>query len=105
MSGTFGEMGNLLKQAQEMQRGLERAKKELETVRIEGRAGGDAVRVEVDGNGVVLRVTIHKDAGSDARLLEEMVLAAVRDAQGRAARQREEKMGKIMGGLPLPGLS
>jgi nucleoid-associated protein EbfC len=105
MSGTFGEMGNLLKQAQQMQRELERAREELKKLRIEGRAGGDAVRVEVDGDGVVLRVTIRPDAGSDAKLLEEILLAALRDAQTRAARQREERMGKVMGGLPLPGLS
>lgn len=105
MSGTFGEMGNLLKQAQQMQRELEKARDELKKLRVEGRAGGDAVRVEVDGDGLVLRVSIAPDAGGDARLLEEMVLAAARDAQARAARQREERMGKVMGGLPLPGLS
>jgi DNA-binding YbaB/EbfC family protein len=105
MSGTFGEMGNLLKQAQQMQRELERAREELKKLRVEGRAGGDAVRVEVDGDGVVLKVTIRPEANTDARMLEEMVLAAARDAQGRAARQREERMGKVMGGLPLPGLS
>ncbi len=105
MSGTFGEMGNLLKQAQQMQRELERAREELKTLRIEGRSGGDAVHVEVDGDGVVLKVAIQPDTGTDARLLSEMVLAAVRDAQSRAAKQREERMGKVMGGLPLPGLS
>jgi DNA-binding YbaB/EbfC family protein len=105
MSGTFGEMGNLLKQAQQMQRELERAREELKKLRIEGRAGGDAVQVEVDGDGLVLAVAIRPDAALDARLLGEMVLAAVRDAQGRAAKQREERMGKVMGGLPLPGLS
>lgn len=105
MSGTFGEMGNLLKQAQQMQRELERAREELKALRVEGRAGGDAVRVEVDGDGAVQRVSIRPEAGTDARLLEEIVLAALRDAQSRALRLREERMGKVMGGLPLPGLS
>lgn len=105
MSGTFGEMGNLLKQAQQMQRELERAREEVRTFRVEGKAGGDAVRVEVDGDGVVLKVAIAPDAVGDPRLLEEMVLAAARDAQARATKKREERMAKVMGGLPLPGLS
>ncbi|MBL8862696.1 MAG: YbaB/EbfC family nucleoid-associated protein [Planctomycetes bacterium] len=105
MSGSFGEMGNLLKQAQEMQRQLERVREEVKTLRVVGRAGGDAVRVEVDGDGAVLRVWITPDASSDARLLEELVLAAARDAQGRAALERQARMGKVMGGLPLPGFS
>jgi DNA-binding protein YbaB len=53
----------------------------------------------------VLKVSIQPDATGETRLLEEMVLAAVRDAQTRAARQREERMARVMGGLPLPGFS
>lgn len=104
MSGTFGEMGNLLKQAQQMQRELERAREDVKKLRVDGRAGGDAVQVEVDGDGVVLSVTIQSDAALDAKLLGEMVLAALRDAQSRATKQRETRMSKVMGGLPLPGL-
>jgi DNA-binding YbaB/EbfC family protein len=105
MTNSFGEMGNLLKQAQQMQREIERAREDVKGLRVEGRAGGDAVRVEVDGDGIVLKVSIQPDATGETRLLEEMVLAAVRDAQTRAARQREERMARVMGGLPLPGFS
>jgi DNA-binding YbaB/EbfC family protein len=103
MSGTFGEMGNLLKQAQQMQREIDRAREELKKLRIEGSAGG-AVRVEVDGEGGIARVSILPEATSDARLLEEMVLLALREAQTRAAKMRDERLSKVMGGLPLPGL-
>lgn len=103
MSGTFGEMGNLLKQAQQMQREIDRAREELKKARIEGSAGG-GVRVEVDGEGSIARVSIQPEAAADVRLLEEMVLYALRDAQARAAKMRDERLGKVMGGLPLPGL-
>ena len=103
MSGTFGEMGNLLQQAQQMQREIDRAREELKKARIEGSAGG-GVRVEVDGEGMIARVSIQPDATADVRLLEEMVLFALRDAQARAAKMRDERLGKVMGGLPLPGL-
>jgi hypothetical protein len=103
MTNSFGEMGNLLKQAQEMQRLIERAREDVKRMRHVGKAGGDAVQVEVDGEGLVLRVAIQPDAAGEPRFLEELVLAAVRDAQARAAHQREERMGQVMGGLPLPG--
>ncbi len=104
MSGSFGEMGNLLKQAQQMQRELERAKEELKALRIEGTAGGGVVRVEVDGDGMVRGVSIRPDAAGDVKLLEDLVLAAVRDALTRAAKEREVRMTRVTGGLPLPGL-
>ena len=103
MSGTFGEMGNLLKQAQQMQREIDRAREELKKARLEGSAGG-AVRVEVDGEGGIARISIQPEAAGDVRLLEEMVLAALSEAQARASKMRDERMSKVMGGLPLPGI-
>lgn len=106
MSGTFGEMGNLLKQAQQMQRELDRAREELAKARVEGTAGGGAVRVEVSGEGMVLKVHIKPElvAHGDAAIVEDTVLAAVRDGLQRAASLREERMAKVTGGLNLPGI-
>ena len=106
MSGTFGDMGNLLKQAQEMQRELDRAREELRAARVEGTSGGGAVKVEVTGDGQVNRVTIRKDAASsgDAAMLEDLVLAAVRDGISKAQAMRDERMARVSGGLNLPGL-
>ncbi len=108
MSGTFGEMGNLLKQAQQMQRELDRAREELKAARVEGTAGGGAVRVEVSGDGMVLKVHIAPEAAEgtrrDASMLEDLVLAACRDGIQRANVLREERLSRVTGGLNLPGI-
>ena len=106
MSGSFGEMGNLLKQAQKMQKAMESAREELEQARVEGTAGGGVVKVTVLGSGQVERVEITDDAmrAGDKTLLEELVLAAVRDGIGKATRLREERLARVTGGLNLPGL-
>jgi DNA-binding YbaB/EbfC family protein len=106
MSGTFGEMGNLLKQAQQMQRELDRARDELTKARVEGSAGGGAVKVEVSGDGMVQKISIQPEivSGGDATMIEETVLAAVRDGLQRATTLRDERMAKVTGGLNLPGI-
>ncbi|HEV8111269.1 MAG TPA: YbaB/EbfC family nucleoid-associated protein [Planctomycetota bacterium] len=106
MSSAFGDMGNLLKQAQKMQRDLERAREELKAARIEGTAGGGAVRVESDGDGQILGVKIQPGilAGADAGLIEDLVLAAARDAFTKVTALREDRLSKVSGGLNLPGL-
>jgi DNA-binding YbaB/EbfC family protein len=100
-------MGNLLRQAQEMHRQMEKAREELRKTQLEGSAGGGAVRVAVNGEGQVLKIEISKEAfeSHDKTLLEDLVLAAVRDALSRANVLREESLSKISGGLSLPGLS
>lgn len=104
MSG-LGDMGNLLRQAQEMQREMDKARADVTALRVNGTAGGGAVSVELDGDGMVLRVTIAPDADlSDRSMLEDLMLAALRDGIGRAARLREERLSKVTGGLNLPGL-
>ncbi len=107
MSGTFGDMGNLLRQAQEMHRQMENAREELRKTQLVGSAGGGAVRVAVNGEGQVLKIEISKEAleSRDKALLEDLVLAAVRDGLSRASTLREERLSKISGGLSLPGLS
>jgi DNA-binding YbaB/EbfC family protein len=99
-------MGNLLKQAQQMQRELDRAREELRTTMVEGSSGGGAVKVEVNGEGMVIRISIRKDAleGGDASLLEDLVLAAVRDGITKANALRDERLARVSGGLSLPGL-
>jgi len=105
MSG-FGDMGNLLKQAQEMQRNLDRARAELKELVVEGTGGGGVVRVEVNGEGEVRSVHIDDSVATsgDRAMLEDLVLAALRDGISRASALRQEKLGAVTGGMNLPGL-
>jgi DNA-binding YbaB/EbfC family protein len=106
MTGAFGELGSLLKQAQQMQRELERAREELKRRTVEGRSRDDLVKVVVSGDRRVLEIEIapaalqHKDAAA----LEDLILAAVRDGQDKAVAVSAEVLGKVTGGINLPGL-
>jgi len=106
MSSAFGDMGNLLKQAQKMQRDLEQAREELKNARVQGTAGGGVVTLEADGDGQILAVRIQPGvlAGGDKGMLEDLVLAAARDAFAKASTLRQERLAKVSGGLNLPGL-
>ncbi len=106
MSGTFGDMGNLLKQAQEMHKQIEKAREELRKATVEGSAGGGAVRATVNGEGMLTRISVQRElaASGDPGLIEDAVLAAVRDGLAKAAALREERLSRISGGLSLPGL-
>ena len=106
MSGSFGDMGNLLKQAQHMQRELDRVREELRNTTVQGTAGGDAVRVEVTGDRRVTGLQISPEAveTGDVAALEDLVLAALRDGMGKAQKLAEESMGRVTGGMNRPGL-
>lgn len=107
MSGSLGDMGNLLRQAQEMQRELDRVKEDLKNQVVEGVAGGGVVRVEIsadrqEAKRVQLSPEVLKHA--DPATLEDLVLAALRDALRKAERHSAEALSKVTGGLNLPGL-
>lgn len=106
MTSSFGEFGSLLKQAQEMQRELDRVREELRNTTVEGSSGGGAVRVSVTGDRSVVAITIQPEvlAQSDKSLLEDLILSALRDGNARAAKLAEERLGKVTGGVRLPGL-
>lgn len=106
MSSSFGEFGSLLKQAQEMQRELDRVREELRNTTVEGSAGGGAVVVSVTGDRSVTSISISEEAlaQADKALLEDLILSALRDGNTRAAKLAEERLVKVTGGVRLPGL-
>ena len=106
MSGSFGEFGSLLKQAQEMQRELDRVREQLRNTSCEGTAGGGAVRVQVTGDRQVTSVEISAAvlAGGDKELIEDLILTALRDGADKAGKLAQEAIGKVTGGVNLPGL-
>jgi len=106
MTGPTGDMGSLLRQAQQMQRELDRVRGELSETLVEGVAGGGAVRVVVSADRKAQRVHVSPEAVADAdpSIVEDLVLAALRDALGKAEALASERMGEVTGGMELPGL-
>ena len=96
------DMNALLKQAQKMQEQLLAARAEAETQEVEGQAGGGMVKVRVTGGMEFKGVTIDPAAvdPDDVGMLEDLVLAAIRDAVTKAGQISEQ----AMGGLDLGGL-
>jgi DNA-binding YbaB/EbfC family protein len=98
----------MMKQAQKMQQQLAAAQAELAETELTGTAGGGLVTVTVTGTGEIRAVKIDPKAvdPDDVETLEDLVLAAVRNANEEARRLTEEKMGPVTGGmsgLGLPG--
>ncbi len=95
-------MNDLLKQAQKMQEQLQQARAEAESQEVEGQAGGGVVKVRVTGAMEFTGVTIDPSAvdPDDVAMLEDLVLAAIRDAVSKAGALSEQ----AMGGLDLGGL-
>lgn len=99
--GMPGNMNNLMKQAQRMQRQMEEQQKELETKEFTGKGGGGAVEVTINGSKEVVKVKISPDAvdPDDVEMLEDLVLKAVNDAMAQADEASGAMMSKMTGGL------
>ncbi len=96
----------MMQQAQQMQGKLAALQDELATRTVHGAAGGGMVTVEADGKGTVRKIKIDPSllSGGDVELLEDLVTVAVGDAQQKAAALSQDEMGKLAGGLGIPGL-
>ena len=98
------DFSQLLQLGQQMQGRLNQMQVELQQRTVNGSAGGGMVTVTADGRGRVRDVTIDPAAvaDGDAEMLEDLVLAAVADAQRKAEELYREELRKATGGLPLP---
>jgi nucleoid-associated protein EbfC len=94
----------MLKQAQALQAKMTKAQEELKTQERVGTSGGGKVKVTMNGSQEVTAVSIDPEAvnPAEADLLEDLVLAAFRDARAKVTRLIEEEMGKVTGGTGLP---
>jgi DNA-binding YbaB/EbfC family protein len=99
-------MGDLMKQAQQFQQKLGSIQEELAGKMVTGTAGGGMVTATVNGNGELIGLAIEKDIinPDDAQMLQDLVLAAINDGLRKAKELGKEEMGKLTGGLNIPGM-
>ena len=100
-----GNMNNMLKQAQRMQRQMEEQQKALEEKEFTGTAGGGAVSITINGKKVVTKVEIDPDAcdPDDVETLQDLVMLAINDGASKADEAAEAMMGRFGGGMGLGG--
>jgi nucleoid-associated protein EbfC len=91
----------LMKEAQKAQRKMAEAQERLESITVEGSAGGGMVTATASGSGAITRIHIDPSVidPEDAELLEDLVVAAVNEVQRKAKEVQESEMGAAMGGL------
>ena len=103
---SIGGMGNLLKQAQEMQARMAKIQEELGNKTVEGSAGGGMVQVTVNGQFNITAVQIEPSVinAAEKEMLEDLILAAVNDGMRKARELVSTEMSKLTGGIKIPGL-
>lgn len=96
----------MMKKIQDMQNEMARIQEEVENSEFSASAGGGAVEVTVNGKHEVLDVKIQPDVvdPEDVEMLEDLLIAAVNEAMRKADETAEREMGKITGGMNIPGL-
>ncbi|MBQ2706345.1 MAG: YbaB/EbfC family nucleoid-associated protein [Agathobacter sp.] len=99
--GMPGNMNNLMKQAQRMQRQMEEAQKAMEEMEATASAGGGAVEVTVSGKKEILKVKLTEDVvdPDDIEMLEDLIVAATNEALRKIDDASQQSMSKITGGL------
>lgn len=98
-----GAIGDLMKQAQKMQAEVERVQREIAAAEVTGEAGGGMVRVLMTGRHDVCKVTIDAELMKDDKnMLEDLLAAAVNDANRRVETLSKEKLAAVTAGMNLP---
>ncbi|MEX2199981.1 MAG: YbaB/EbfC family nucleoid-associated protein [Dongiaceae bacterium] len=97
-------LGQMMKQAQQMQQRMAELQEELEKIEITGSAGGGMVQVTMTGKGMLRSVRIDPKlvVPSEAEMLEDLIVAAGNDAKTKVEAHMQEEMQKVTGGLQLP---
>jgi nucleoid-associated protein EbfC len=102
-----GGMGNLMKQAQQMQQKMMKLQEEIAQKTLDASVGGGMITVTVNGKSEVLRIKIEPQVvdPNDVEMLEDLIVAGVNEALRKAQEMMAEEMSKLTGGLKIPGLS
>jgi DNA-binding YbaB/EbfC family protein len=99
-------LGNIMKQAQQMQAKMARMQEELAIREVEATAGGGMVTARVNGKQQLLELKIEKAVvdPEDVEMLEDLVIAAVNEGMKKSQEMVQEEMSKITGGMNIPGM-
>jgi hypothetical protein len=98
-----GGLGNLMKQAQEMQANMQKAQEEIANLEVTGESGGGLVKVTMTGRHEARRVVIDDSlVGDDKDMLEDLIAAAINDATHKVEATTQERMSGLTDGLNLP---
>jgi len=99
-------MGNMMKQAQQLQARMLKMQEELAEKTVESAVGGGMIKVVANGRQQIVSIRIEKEVVNpdDVDMLQDLILAAVNDALGKSQEMVSSEMGKLTGGLSLPGL-
>jgi hypothetical protein len=99
-------MQNMMKQMQKMQKQMQKIQEELKEKTVEGTAGGGMVTITLNGHKELVGVRIRPEAvdPDDVEMLEDLIMAAMNDAMKKVEDLIQQDMGKLTGGLNIPGL-
>jgi len=99
-------MGNMMKQAQKLQTKMLRLQEELAEKTVETSSGGGMVKVVAKGRQQIVSIEIEKEVvdPEDIDMLQDLLLAAVNDALSKSQEMVSSEMGKLTGGMNIPGL-
>ena len=100
-------MGNMMKQAQQLQAKMMKLQEELADKTVESSSGGGMVKVTANGRQQIVSIQIETEVvdPDDVEMLQDLVLAAVNDALAKSQEMVSSEMGKLTGGLNIPGLT
>ena len=106
MGGMGMQMNNLVKQAQSMQNKIAKLQEELAGYEVIGTSGGGMVTAKVNGKQEIVSLEIKKEVVNpdDVEMLQDLVVAAIKEAFKKASEHSQNEMNKITGGLSIPGL-
>jgi hypothetical protein len=101
------DITKLLKQAQKMQSQVMKAQQELAAKEVEGTSGGGMVKVTMNGANDIVSVRLNKEVinPDDVEMLEDLIVAACKNAQGKVKEMSSATMGSLTSGMQIPGLS
>ena len=98
-----GKLGNLMQQAQKMQEEMQKQQAEMAKKLIEGQAGAGIVKVTMNGKGQLKKLNIdYEMLDGDMEMMEDLIIAAINDAQNKIAQEHQGSLSDMMGGLDIP---